>query len=444
MNVEDQLRAAGRAVRDQVRDLPELDLMRSGPAHPGTRPGAPRRWRAGWLIPLAAAAAVIIVAATLVSVRALSGPARPGAGQPGTATSGAAANPSQVPAYYAAITKPTAAGPYDVTIADTATGKALFTIKPPKNTSFASVAAAGDDRTFVVSVGSFPLNSSPPMAALSWDLLRFSPGATGYTLRRLPIPATPPKTVIDGLALSPDGTELAVMVHPDTLAGFIGGQATLRIYSVATGQVLHTWQSAGGQTPEAIGADGISADTTIRWLANGHELAFAWDAVERGQGYPKVTPEVWRLDLAKPRGSSLLAGDARVVTIPAGVNGSCSAVYPTADGTSAVCGTQAMVPCQETLPPLVFRAYSGDEGSFRVLYTVPSAKAPKGKCIDGIASVFWASPSGSTLVGMVSTAPASSSGVPGQYTSVVGVIAHGRWTPLPIRVQLSQLAGLAF
>ncbi len=70
MTVEEQLRAAGRAVREQVRDLPPLDL----PAQPVARrarartflrrPGAGR-----WLIPMAAAAAVVVVAVTLVAVK---------------------------------------------------------------------------------------------------------------------------------------------------------------------------------------------------------------------------------------------------------------------------------------------------------------------------------------------------------------------------------------
>jgi hypothetical protein len=458
MNVEDQLRAAGRAVRDQVRDLPELDLTRSGPAQPGARPQPPRRWRAGWLIPLAAAAAVIIVAATLVSVRSLSAPARPGTGQTGPATSGAGAN--QVPAYYAGITQTAAVspddayGPSDVTIAETATGKTVFTIKPPQNTSFANVTAAADDRTFVVSVAAFP-PGFPQQAALGWDLLRISPGATSYTLRRLSIPATPRNTLIGGLALSPDGTELAVMIHSDTVATLVEGTATLRIYSVATGQALRTWQSESEQSLDDIGAN-FNPNGTVTWLANGHGLAFAWDAVEQpGQNPLKVTPEVRRLDLAKP-GTGLLADSTPVVMITKGwVNQACDGLYPTADGNGAVCGTDpgvamtAIATCHATLPPLAFRAYSGDGGSFRVLYTLPSAKAPKGKCVDEDVSVLWASPSGSTLVGIVSTAVTSNPVGPGTYASVIAVLAHGRWTPLPIhvpvnQVPLDQLAELAF
>jgi hypothetical protein len=455
MNVEDQLRAAGRAVRDQVRDLPELDLTTSAPAQPGTRPGTPRRWRAGWLIPLAAAAAVVIVAATLVSVRSLSAPARPGTDQTGPATSGTAAN--QVPAYYAGITQTAAVspddayGPSNVTIAETATGKTMFTIKPPKNTSFANVTAAADDRTFVVSVAPFP-PGAPLQAAIGWDLLRISPGATGYTLRRLSIPATPPNTLIGALALSPDGTELAVMVDSDTV---VEDTAALRIYSVASGQVLRTWQSESKQSLDSIGAN-FNPNGTVTWLANGHGLAFAWDAVEQpGQNPLKVTPEVRRLDLAKP-GTGLLADSTPVVMITKGwVNQACDGLYPTADGNGAVCGTDpgvaltAIATCHATLPPLAFRAYSGDGGSFRVLYTLPSAKAPKGKCVDEDVSVLWASPSGSTLVGIVSTALTSNPVGPGTYTSVIAVLAHGRWTPLPIhvpvnQVPLDQLAELAF
>jgi hypothetical protein len=452
MNVEDQLRAAGRAVRDQVRDLPELDLTGSASAQPGARPQPPRRWRAGWLIPLAAAAAVIIVAATLVSVRSLSAPARPGTSQTGPVTSGTAAN--QVPAYYAGITQTAAVsrddayGPSDVTIAETATGKTMFTIKPPKNTSFANVTAAADDRTFVVSVAPFP-PGAPLQAALGWDLLRISPGATSYTLRRLSIPATPPNTLIGALALSPDGTELAVMFDSDTI---VEDTATLVIYSVASGQVLRTWQSESKQSLDSIGTN-YNPNGTVTWLANGHGLVFAWDAVE--QNPLKVTPEVRRLDLAKP-GTGLLADSTPVVMITNGwVNQACDGLYPTADGNGAVCGTgpgvavTSTATCHATLPPLAFRALSGDGGSFRVLYTLPSAKAPKGKCVDEGVSVLWASPSGSTLVGIVSTAVTSNPVRPGTYTSVIAVLAHGRWTPLPIRVPVSQvslgqLAELAF
>jgi hypothetical protein len=463
VTVEDRLRATTEAVTAAMRPVRPLDL----PPHPSSaRPAAkpsrarsPRRW-SGWLVPVAAAAAVIAVAATLVAVRAVSGTASHGGGQPGPATSGAAANPNRVPAYYAAITQTAAVGPSDafgpsdVTIAETATGKTLFTIKPPKNASFANVTAAADDRTFVVSVAPFAPHGSV-QATLGWDLLRIAPGATSYTLRRLSIPATPPNTLIGALALSPDGTELAVMIHGNAVASAIEGTATLRIYSVASGQTLRTWQSESDQSVTATGTN-FNPNGTVTWLANGRELAFAWDAVEQtGQNSLKVTPEVRRLDLAKP-GTGLLADSTPVVMIQGWVNGICSGLYPTADGNGAVCGTEATVAlptgattCQATLPPFAFRAYSGGEGSFRVLYTVPSAKAPKGKCVDEIASVLWASPSGSTLVGIVSKALTSNPVSPGTYTSVVGVLAHGRWTPLAIHVPLSQvpldqLAELAF
>jgi len=70
VTVEDQLRAAGRAVSDQVRDLPGLDL-RPGPATRRARARAFRRWPGAgrWLIPMAAAAAVVAVAVSLVAVR---------------------------------------------------------------------------------------------------------------------------------------------------------------------------------------------------------------------------------------------------------------------------------------------------------------------------------------------------------------------------------------
>ena len=80
MSIDDRIRVATEAFGATVREVRTLVLPDAAPAPvPRARP----RWthaRRGWLIPLAAAIAVIAVAATLVAVRSLSAPAGPQAG----------------------------------------------------------------------------------------------------------------------------------------------------------------------------------------------------------------------------------------------------------------------------------------------------------------------------------------------------------------------------
>ena len=432
MSVEDLLRATTEAVTASMRPVRPLNLRpdtasAQAPAK-RRRDRQPRHW-SGWLVPLAAAVAVILVAVTLVTARTMPGPARPGAGQSGAATSGAAAALDQVPAYYAAITKPTkAAAPYDVTIAETATGKALFTLKPPKGASFTQVTKADDDRTFVVSVAPFTGGASLMRATLGWDLVRVNSDATGYSQRMLPVPALPGSAFLQGFALSPDGAELAVMFNEDIPGA--GTDVTLRIYSVATGHALRAWQS--GNTALWAGFSPSNDNDTIRWLTNGHELAFVWSAEKAtGPRSGTVVPEVRRVDLAKP-GAGLIA-DSALVTLFSEPGG-CDTVQPTADGDGALCGTGPQfalgngASCSSVVLPMGFYAYSGVPATYRLLYAIPVPKQLTGKCFSGNADVLWASPSASVMVAMVS--------VPGSHgdTNVIGVISHGRWTQLPASV----------
>ena len=76
MTVEDRLRATTGAVTEAMRPVRPLTLPPGQPEGAASirprRGRLPRRWP-GWLIPLAAAVAVIAVAATLVAVRDLPG-----------------------------------------------------------------------------------------------------------------------------------------------------------------------------------------------------------------------------------------------------------------------------------------------------------------------------------------------------------------------------------
>lgn len=468
MSVEDRLRATTEAVTASMRPVRPLDLPAdAAPVQPrpgsrprwGNRPGRGNRPRvgsrrdwSGWLIPLAAAAAVIIVAATLVTMKAVSGAAGQGNG-PSRVSTPAAAN--QVPAYYVAIGRTATADPFTATVGLTATGKSLLAVKPPNGTSFGGVTAAVDDRTFVLSLMRNPV-TDVQMTTIGWDLLRVTPGTASYTLRKLSIPAPSPGTAATGFALSPDGTKLAVLLQTAATATH-EGTLTLRVYSVATGQLLRSWQRTSATIfSEAVGG-WLHPNNSVTWLADGHHLAFSYHLVEgttvvTGQGYPLSSAKefgVRRLDLEKP-GTDLIGASTPVATIDGWVNGDCSSPYPTADGKGVVCGTdsflkvpQGSTNCKAVSPLAGFYEYSGAVRR-RLLYTIPPAKPDKGACETGAAEVLWSDPSASTLVGVVATSVLPGDHGGGSEEWAIGVLAHGRWTPLPIRISAANTPEIAF
>jgi hypothetical protein len=441
MSVEDQLRAAGRAVGEQVRDVPRLDLR----TQPGARPvraRSPRRWRGGggWLIPLAAAAAVVAVAATLVAVRnqpqaaSATGPATsPSAGPAATA---APADPEALPGYFVAINglevtnkiTPGQGGvakspPADsVIVGETLTGKRLATIAPPAGSTFAGVTGAADDRTFVLD----SLRLTPGLLLANqprtWYLLRIRPGATPVqTLTRINFPVPSGADVV-GFALSPDGTKLAVLYQVagsgDDGAFPYSGPFTLGIYSVATGAVLRSWT---GTDPDhgsyGYGSDGVpDPNSNLTWTSDGQHLAFAW----RSSKGPSASLYLREVNLAAP-GGALFTDSAVIATIAVSTTTGqgkiwCESLGITGDGRSAVCGGElpktppvgavldaltdpwrgCAAPTDTAYPGLAEISLTGDRLA-QVLYEAEP------KCMGGgSADVLWSSPSGDTVLGTVS------------------------------------------
>ena len=239
LSIEDRVRTATRAGATLVRDIHPLAAPDRVPLRRRPAPAA-RRWLA-WGIPLAAAAAVVLVALSLVAVRKLSAPA-PSASQPATA-------PATVPRYYVALdyeqsnyTATDSTGSGALIVGDDVTGKAIATVNPPHGMHFDSVMGASDDRTFVVmaSLHNTPGSASAPY---TWYLLRIAPGtAHPYQLNKLSIKL--PVNVPNGFAyaLSPDDRELAVESE-----GYFSNSAariTLGIYSVSSGAELRAWSTS--------------------------------------------------------------------------------------------------------------------------------------------------------------------------------------------------------
>jgi hypothetical protein len=293
--------AAMRAIGGTVTGAPPLRLPPPAEAAWSSRPSRSVRqaWRL-WLVPAAAALAVVAVAVSLVLARSApeTSAASPGAAAPAASSAGGAPalGPEGVPPYYVALpvafgwyayappTEPAGSG--GLVVGSTATGKRLADVAAPAGLTFNVVTGAADDRTFVVGATSISsLKGAEPNWTETWYLLTISPGSAHVArLSRLPVPAVPNVT---GVAISPDGTELAVAYQQLTTppAGSASGSPGLTLWSVATGRALRHWGTPKGQVTASTPAAGYSSDalnldalaTALRWTPDGRELAFAWN-----------------------------------------------------------------------------------------------------------------------------------------------------------------------
>jgi hypothetical protein len=437
MTIKDRVRVATSARGDLVRDIRPLDLP---VARQHRLPGAPSAHRLMmWLAPVTAAAVVAALAIALVSIRQVRH-------EPTVTRSGPAvvpvALPTSPPRYYAALDDPVGTafsdplpsqpkGPVNVVVGDIRTGKTFATVTPPHGQTFVGLSAAADDRTFVLATASFPLpdgTSSPRPAA--WYLLRIAPGAARpATLTALPVPGEPRGTMVhgmlvppevDGIALSPDGSELAVLVQNN-------GSLALTIYSVRTGHAVRTW------TDNIYGGFGLNywgriSNGSLSWLADGNELAFDTGTpvgvngpLGGGAGgivFSDVT--VRKLDLSRP-GHDLLADSTTVFTL---AHVRCDTLQLSADGTTALCGRQSSPGATSTASDPEFLAYSLATGASRVLYLLKN-----GSWALGVADVLWASPDGTTLIGAVNERSEVDGVGPDYSYREVGVITNGHLKP---------------
>ncbi len=411
MTVEERLRATTEAVTEAMRPVRPLNLRPDVAAAraPGKRRllRPPRRWP-GWLIPLAAAMAVIVVAATLVTVRSLSAAGL--RSRPTPATTSVPVNGA--PRYYVADSAIDNGSEDTVFVGDTHTGKRLATFKPPSNVTFGVIAAAADDRTFVVEAEKRP-TPGPPWH-LGWYVLRLTPGATQLArLTRIPVASSFTTAAVSGLAVSPDGRAFAVVFRA---AG--GGRSTvtsadpvtLQIYSVATGQLLRTWTAPLSQRD-------LYAFGDLSWLDDGHTLAFAYPA-------DSADRDVRTLNTTSP-GTNLIAGSRAVFSAPTGHT--CdSSLLMTADGKSVICGVFAPNNGWCTTGQLALTAYSVATGKLeRVLYRY------QGRCSFGAAIVVWAK-SAKLAIGLITVSKSVPPQSPGPLTVMSGVATPGKFTSLPV------------
>jgi hypothetical protein len=351
-DVEDLLRAAANQKAAEIApdSIPPLDVaaLAGGHARRGRRFLPPRfaRWP-GLTVPLAAALAVVAVVALSIALpRVLTGH---GAAAPNGAPTSATAtgDAGTAPPYYVALTS-ASPQPYNqplrITVRSTMTGRALATVRPPTPyETFSLVAGGSDDDTFLVGVqpwwapgdsfpGGFPGGFPIPVTLV---LLHFNPSAKTVRLSSLPVP-TLSRGDLQSVALSPDGTQLAVALQASPTV------LDLDVYSL-TGGGVRTWSVRGAAAarwsidiPDSnqSGAGGTNPNA-MSWLPDGHTLAFDLSETDGAQ---TVAETVRELDVNGP-GGGLLADSRQVFTLdPRTAPLECLDVLQVrADGTTVSC-----------------------------------------------------------------------------------------------------------
>jgi hypothetical protein len=429
MNVTpDQVRAATRSAAAVITPdkLPPLQL--DEPAHSGRA----RKPRPTWVTPLAAAAAIVAIAvasATAGSVLARPGPAN--ANNPAGVRQGIPANPTTAPAgmteshaftgvprYYVAVKNSS-----EAVVRATATGATLAKI--PTSTPFVGVTGAADDRTFVLDaqrqvMGPTVLWPAQP----KFYLLKLTAAGAEKSFTKLALPALPGGVSVTGLALSPDGSKLAI--EADRQLNNKPELLQIRVYTLASG-AYRAWSTNGledSEDPNGFTGSGVDGAASISWAANSTTLAFDWQDNSDGYG-------VRLLDTAASGGN--LITDSRIAVIEADrasesgpgqsgppdyVSQCVTDAIMSADGSSVVCGyaTGTLRSGNAYRSTTGFIRYSTKTGKTEQVYGVSTFNGQGG----GDISVWWTSATGKTLIGGILTP----SGIH------VGVITGQTFTPL--------------
>jgi hypothetical protein len=304
-DLEDRLRA-GLATRARQADPALIRPLRE----PAARA---RRRMPGWLAPVAAAAAVaavIIGAGFAVQLPGHDPVAAPATGLPG---------------YYLTLDQPgTGTGHFaQAVVRGSATGTPLARARIPMlGGESPSVTAAADGRTFVVVDNTF----ESPGHGYGVRIYRLRVGPDGRTVRvdRLPIRTWP--LAVDGVALSPDGSKLAIAEQ--SCPGGSCQYSQIQVRSLADG-TTRTWRTRASGLPLALS-----------WAADGSQVGFLWESGVHSPP-PRQRDGYRLLSVADAGGALLPAGP--VVAVAANPGSDIPAAFVTPDGGAFVTSSTRIV-----------------------------------------------------------------------------------------------------
>jgi hypothetical protein len=288
-------------------------------------------------------------------------------------------------------------------------------------TPVAGVAGAADGRTFVLDEQRSIIGGQVRWVGQpAFYLLRLSASGTERSLTRLTVPAIPDGTVVSGLALSPDGSKLAVNVDSGSWP-----QARLMeimTYSLATGE-SRSWTTSGltnADAPFGFTGSGVDGAQSISWTEDSRTLAFGVE----NRSYTGVR----LLDTAA--GGTDLIADSRLAVVertfkdlghslenaaPPDYFVSCATdAMITMDGSAIVCGYSTGIGNTTTMG---FAHYSTVTGKMN---HVTGLVHFDGEAPTGI-SLYWVNSTGKIAIGTSETTGGGR----------VGVMNGDTFTPLP-------------
>jgi hypothetical protein len=381
MPTETDIRAAFRALAEQA---PDADSVMATITTPSPRLAAARRRSVRLLAPVSAAAAVAAVIALAVGISGTKQPVRSPAA---AAVSFSCTRPDSacIPRYYLDIRG---------SIKDRITGATVAVVRLPAPYHFIdAVAGSADDQIFVLAAQTRKAYGSRPVKLF---IAQFDPAHRSVTVSALPIPVpqTSSAPVLNGLALSPDGRELAIgdANVPQPV------DSTISVYSLTgriTGRPIRVWQGQGAVANSAYDPSGLSWSSTgmlaINWLTG-----------------TKSTTGIRLLNTAAPSGS--LLAHSRFVVDSWGTFSWDGVLTP--DGARIVAVLSGSQPSREEI-----EEYSASTGE-----PVLTLDARTGVPGDD-ETLEWTNSSGSLLV--VAQPPS-----PGKATEV-GLLGGGKFRPIP-------------
>ena len=274
--VEDQLRAELTRVAETVQpgQLRPLREPAQGPA---------RRRR---LLPVIAAAAATVVA--IVAAVLASGPS----GQRGFAAP--RPGPAAMPRYYVTVAR-TSAG-LEAVVRDSAGGSVTGSVPLPGTFAGAgqSVTVSPDGRTFAIAADLIGASTLPGTVAMLYFWLPVSGDGHPGTPAELPS-GTGNGEPLRGMALSPDGTMLALSLERFGLTTNTAPYGDVEVINLATGKI-RTWtgHSQPGYYPGAP-----------TWGNDGQTLTFPWWHITSQTTGAAVITGVRELDTVAPGGNLL-------------------------------------------------------------------------------------------------------------------------------------------
>jgi hypothetical protein len=278
-----------------------------------------------------------------------------------------------------------------ILVNDVQTGKTLGSYNLPTGDMLVwSASGAANDRTFVVSASVYLSGQHPVVGPARFYLVRVFPGtADPVRVASLGIQATQATSVatqVTSVALSGDGTELAVVSNTGKSVG-------LGVYSVATGRLQHFWSAA---------ISGVSrVDTPVTdpsWIGDA-AVGFAFIDL------PDVREEVRTLSVNSV-GTGLLADSQAVwsqyVPPASGTSAghaprTCDTPYLTGNGQTVVCASSSYSASDKWLTALWLAYPLSAPTKPRVIGSVEEPADVTS--FNGPNTVDWTNPAGTKVIG---------------------------------------------